>query len=123
EKELPIHAVAVLHLALQRLQQRVKDPGLSPAPVAAVDRRPRPVALGQIPPRRARAQNPENAVQDRPVILPRSPRLGSRRQERLDHAPLSIAQLMTASRNNQPSTARILQLLKPPYVTPAFAYR
>src|SRR5690606_2216644 len=123
EKQLPVHAVAVLHLALQRLEQRVKDPGLSPPPVAAVDRRPRPVALGQIPPGSARAQNPENAVQDRPIILPGPPRLRSRRQQRLDHTPLSIAQLMTSSRNNQPSTSGILQLLKPHYVTPEFAYR
>src|SRR5690606_7100594 len=84
------------------------------APGAAVDRRPRPVALGQIPPRRARAQNPENAGLDRPVVLPRSPRLGSRRHERHVHTPLRIPQVMTSSCNNQPATSKTLQLPIPP---------
>src|SRR5438477_387437 len=57
---------------VQFVEQRGGDPDpwaiAAPAMEAAEDRRPGPLALGEVAPRRAGMQDPEDAVDDRPVI-------------------------------------------------------
>ena len=90
-------AVDHLDLAVVRLDdgvhQAIPDARLAPAIEAVVGRRVRPVTLGQIAPRRARAQHPEDAVENTPVVL----RFGASpvgRQERLDSAPLEVGEIV-----------------------------
>lgn len=53
------------------------------------------VAFGQITPRRTGSQNPENAVQHTPLIYARHASwfVG---QQRLDHAPFEVGQIISA---------------------------
>jgi len=90
-------AVDHLHLAVVSLDdsihQAIPDACLAPAVEAIVGGRVRPVSLRQIAPRRPRAQHPEDAVENTPVVL----RFGAspvRRQERLDNAPLEVGQVV-----------------------------
>lgn len=90
-------AVDHLHVAVMRLDdgihQPIPDAGFSPAVEAVVDCRARPVTLRQVAPRRARAQHPENAVENPPIVDPRdAPRLVGKM--RLDRLPLEIRQLI-----------------------------
>src|SRR5207237_5712640 len=72
----------------------VPNSRLSPPYEAVVAGRGRAELLRQSPPRRAGPQHPEDPVQDPPIIHPRYPaRLV--RQQRRDHAPLEIAQLVS----------------------------
>ena len=93
------HARAVdhLHLAVVRLDnsvhQAIPDACLAPPVEAIVDRRVGPVALGQIAPRRARAQDEEHAVDDLPVVLGLRP-AAIHGQQRLDDAPLEVGQVV-----------------------------
>ena len=90
-------AVDHLHLAIVHLDhgihQAIPDACLAPAVEAIVGGCVRPVSLRQIAPRRARAQHPEDAVENTPVVL----RFGASpvgRQERLDNAPLEVGQVV-----------------------------
>ena len=90
-------AVDHLHLAVVRfhdgIHQSIPDTRLPPTVEAIVDSGVRPVAFGQIAPRRARAENVEHAVDDLSVVL----RLGPspvHRQKRLDDAPLEVGQVV-----------------------------
>ena len=57
----------------------------------------RPVVLRKVPPRGPGAKHPQNAVQHPPVIHPRhTPWLV--RQQRLDHTPFEVSQIVTAHR-------------------------
>jgi hypothetical protein len=56
---------------------------------------PRPVPLGQISPRGAGAQLPQDPVDHLPVITPPPPSTSHRRQQRLDPGPCPIGQLTT----------------------------
>ena len=92
-------AVDHLHLAAVGLHdgihQSVPDARFAPAIETVVDRRVGAVALGQIAPRRAGAQDVENAVDDLPVVL----RLGPapiHRQHRLDDTPLEVREIVTS---------------------------
>jgi hypothetical protein len=77
------------------VHQPIPDACPSPAHEAVVARCPWPIALGQVTPRRTRAQHPENAVQHPPVINAlNAPRLV--RQQRRDHAPLKVGQIIAA---------------------------
>ena len=91
-------AVDHLHLAVVRLHdgvhQLVPDTGLSPPVEAIVDRRERPVALRQIAPRTARAQDVEYAVEDLPVVLRLRP-APTHGKQRLYDAPLEVCQVAT----------------------------
>ena len=66
-------AVDHLHLAIVRFRHRVHETiphaGLSPAVEAIVGRRVRPVSAGQISPRCARAQHPEDPVENASIVL------------------------------------------------------
>lgn len=77
------------------VHQPVPHARLLPAHHAVLAGCPRSIALGKITPRRTRTQQPENAVQNPPVITPRA---ASRpvRQQRRDHAPLDIGQNLAA---------------------------
>lgn len=86
-----------LHLAVvcldDGIHQAIPDACLAPAVEAIVGGRVRPVSLRQIAPRRASAQHPEDAVENTPIVL----RFGAspvRWQQRLDDAPLEIAQVV-----------------------------
>lgn len=90
-------AVDHLHLAVVRLDhgihQAIPDASLAPAVEAIVGAGVRPVSLRQIAPRRARAQHPEDAVENAAIVL----RFGTspvRRQQRLDNTPLEVGQLV-----------------------------
>ena len=52
----------------ERVHQPVPHPRPSPAHEVVVARGPRPIALGQVAPRRSRAQHPEDAIQHLSVI-------------------------------------------------------
>src|SRR3979490_1761153 len=91
-------AVDHLHVAVVGLAYAAPDAvpnsRLAPPSEALVAGRGRAQLLRQSPPRRAGPQYPEDPVQDPPIIHPRHPaRLV--RQQRRDHAPLEIAQLVS----------------------------
>src|SRR5262245_63085693 len=90
------HAPATGRTLGQRAEHRAPPPALGPAIEAVIGRRVRPISLRQVPPRRARAQNEKDAIQNPPIILPRpATRLLARatRQQRLDDRPLPIRQV------------------------------
>jgi len=98
-----------LHLAVVRGDHRVHEPVpyacFAPAVEAVVDRRRRSVALGDVRPGRARAQDPENPVQNSPVIdAGNAARLVW--QHRLDRLPLEIRQIVA---RHDPSPFRELE--------------
>lgn len=86
-----------LHIAVVGLDdgihQPIPDAGLAPTIEAVVRSRVGPVSLRHIPPGRAGAQHPEDAVQDATVFLwlAASP---TRRQVLLDHAPLEVGKIV-----------------------------
>src|SRR5262245_30310218 len=90
-------AVDHLHLAVVSLDdsvhQAIPDAGLAPPIEAVVGRGIGPVSFGKIAPRCACAQNPENAVENTPIVLElhAAPVL---RQQRLDDAPLEVCKIV-----------------------------
>lgn len=87
-----------LHPAVVRLDdgihQLVPDACFPPAVEAIVSGRIRPISLGQIAPRCARAQNPEDAVENLAVVLRLRP-TPIQRQQRFDNAPLKVGQIVS----------------------------
>ena len=90
-------AVDHLHLAVvgfhDRVHHPISDAGFAPAVEAIVDGRVRTIALGQIAPRAARAQDIEHAVEGLPVVLRLRPAT-IHGQQRLDDAPLEVGQIV-----------------------------
>ena len=90
-----------LHVALVRrddgVHETVPHARLSPPIEAIVDRRRRPVALGQVGPGRAGPQHPKNAVQHTTVVHARNPAwfIGKMRSDR---PPLEVRQIVAAHR-------------------------
>jgi len=86
-----------LHVAIVRLNdgvhQSVPDPSFAPAVEAIVGRRVWTISLRHVPPRRACAQHPEDTVEDAPILL-RFDAAPLRRQQRLDHAPLEVREIV-----------------------------
>src|SRR5262245_33801703 len=76
----------------QRLENLQPHARLGPAVEPIVGRRVWPIALRQVPPRRAGTQDEENTVQNPPIILPRHAP-GLVRQHRCDQQPLPIRQI------------------------------
>src|SRR5690606_29735036 len=96
--DFPIEVTVRIRILLDAGKSRVRAAGLAPALKAAVDRGPRAVALGQVPPWRTGAQNPQDAVQDAAMVCRRSSCMGSlRRQQRLESCPLFIREFMSVS--------------------------
>ena len=90
-------AVDHLHLAVVGLDdgvhQAVPDAGFAPPIEAVVGRRVRAISFGQIPPRRAGTQHPEDTVENTSIVLGfhAAPLL---RQQRLDDAPLEVCEIV-----------------------------
>lgn len=74
--QLDVRAIDVTELAISVLRDQLQHPGeqirATPAPKPSVDRTPRSERRRQIPPGHARAQNVEDATDNRAVILRRS---------------------------------------------------
>lgn len=91
-----------LDVAVMRGSNRIHDaipyPGLCPTPEAVVAGCMGTITLGQVGPGGATAQHPENAVQNPSVIHPRNTP-GLPGQNRLDHRPFEIAQIVTCHPN------------------------
>lgn len=77
------------------VHQSVPNARLSPSHEAVVAGGTRAVALGQVAPRRPGAQHPEDAVQYTTIIDARHAS-GLVGQQRLDHAPLEVGQIISA---------------------------
>src|SRR5262249_13495644 len=94
---------------LQVDQQMREDPGpravTGPAPEATVDRLPGAVALRDVAPGRPRVEAPQDAVEDAPMVLPRSTApilMGRVREEPLDALPLHLRKFITSSHGRPP---------------------
>lgn len=61
-------ASANAELAFQRVEQLLPYTGMTPAAKTPVNRLPRAVAFRQMPPMRARKQNPQTSVHERRII-------------------------------------------------------
>jgi hypothetical protein len=99
----PAEGIVVGGLRLPRGQHPIPDPGRVPAPKPAVDGLPGSVPLGQIPPGGAGAQEPEDAVEDRAVILGRPPRARALwGQQRGEPLPLLVRPVVSSLRAHLP---------------------
>jgi hypothetical protein len=97
--------IAVISLC-DRVHDAIPDACLAPAVEAVVAGRIGPVALWQIPPGHARAQDPEDAVQDPPVVDPgHAPRLVG--QQGLDHRPFEIGQIVASTHDPAPTVWKL----------------
>ena len=100
--DLPIHVAFPLQGRLYFGKQL--DPGtrLAPALKATVDGGPLPIALWHISPGCPGAQDPQDAVQDLPMILRRSPSQFFRYWEQtFQSLPLLVGQVASVSHGNQ----------------------
>jgi hypothetical protein len=97
EVQAPIDLALRVRLGLQRGEDPVPDPGLAPAVEPARDGADRAVALGQVAPRRAGAQDPQDAAHDPAVVVVRPPGPRPlRRQQGLQPRPLPVTQVETS---------------------------
>src|SRR3954453_21653718 len=97
EMQAPVHLVAFLGLRLRPRDYPLPYPRRAPAVEPARHRPDRAIALRQVAPRRASAQNPQNAVQDGTVVMVRPARtrpLG--RQQWLQAPPLRVRQIIAS---------------------------
>ncbi len=68
----PVQFPGGIGVGLHRGEEAVPDPGLFPAIEPGGDGGGGPIAGGQVGPGRAGAQDPEDAVDDRPVVVARA---------------------------------------------------
>jgi hypothetical protein len=90
----------------QALQQTIKPSGSLPQLEAAMTRLVRWIARGQVVPRRAGAQHPQHAVQDRARIHPRaSAAIGATAgaEGRFEHGPLGVGQVHAVEYDGDPT--------------------
>jgi len=92
-----IEFAPVAQVLRQRVQDLREDPPAGPLLEPAMTRRVRGIAVGNIVPRRPRAQHPENAVEHFAVVAPRAAatiganlRLGN---QRCDDGPLFVLEV------------------------------
>lgn len=84
------------------------DACLSPSHEAVVAGGARAVALGQIAPGRTGSQHPEDAIQHAAIVHARhASRLVG--QQRLDHAPLEVGQVVSAHANPESGGSRLVK--------------
>lgn len=104
----PVHLADRVQVLLHPDQQTVPRAVGRPAAEPLVGGLPRPVPLGQIPPRGPRGQLPQDRVDDFPPVPHRTPQPGHR-QQRLDPLPRLISQLMPTHHTptTNPTTLRI----------------
>src|SRR3712207_4387459 len=94
--QVPVEQARCIGIGLQGLKHALPEPGLTPAIKAARHRPDRAVALGEIAPGRAHAQDPQDAVQDGAVFVVRPARARPFwRQQRFQTPPLRIRQCVT----------------------------
>src|SRR6266571_2037239 len=79
--------------ACQRLEYRIPHPELAPAGEAHEGRIPLAISFGQVAPRRARAQYPENAVHRSPLVRNGRTTLAPIRQQRIENVPFRVRQI------------------------------
>ena len=93
---LPIDLPIGITLLLQGFQHALPNPGLLPPIKPACDSLPAAVALGEIAPGRSSANQQEEGVDDRAMVIVRS--AGERllwREERSEPLPLMIGEFMS----------------------------
>lgn len=88
------------------VHQPIPDACLPPSHKAVVAGGARPVALGQVAPWCSRSKHPEDAVQRAAVIDARHAS-GLVGQERLDHAPFEVGQIISAHTDAESEVATI----------------
>ena len=97
EMQAPVDPALAVSASLERLQDALPDPGLAPAVEPARHGADRAITLGQVLPGRPGAVDPENAIDDRAVIVVRPPRARLLRgQQRFQPLPLYISQIVTS---------------------------
>jgi hypothetical protein len=74
--DLPIDLALTIRWGLRASKNALPDPGPAPPVEATGHRAPGAIALGQVAPRRTRAEEPQDTVQDAAVVHGRPPRLG-----------------------------------------------
>jgi len=99
--EFEINSVHLPRSGLQCIQQALPRPVLLPATETVIHRRPRTVALGQVPPRSTRAQHPKNTIQNAAMRLVRTTGLSRtfRWKQRLKQLELFIRKIITCHWN------------------------
>ena len=91
--DAPVDPASSIGLGVHLRKDAVPEARLLPSVEAPGHCGPAPVAFGQVPPRRTRAQDPQDAVNDLPVIDRRSASMGFLRwQQRLQPLPLLVGQ-------------------------------
>ena len=95
EPHFPVHGALRLGGSLELLQELLPEALPLPAAQPVMTGLPGAVALGQIPPGSAGAQDPQDPVDDPPVVFIGMPALARplRRQQRLQAVPLGIRQV------------------------------
>jgi hypothetical protein len=69
ETDFPIDDAGGIGVRVEVRQDALPDTGLLPAPETLVDGGPPPIPLGHIAPRRSRSQDPEDPMNDRPMVM------------------------------------------------------
>ena len=101
EVQGPVNPPPSIGVGLQAFQDAPPDTGLAPAIEAAGHRTGRAVTLRQVLPGRSGPQDPENAVENAPVVVVRAPGFGfMRRQRRLKALPLLVCQFISSHSRN-----------------------
>lgn len=70
--DFPLDISLLIGFDLQAFEQLLPQPFFAPFVKATVDRFPRPISIGQVAPRGACVQNPENAVNNFSMAFSRS---------------------------------------------------
>lgn len=97
EVQVPVQQTRGIRLSLQGLEHTLPEACLTPAVEAARHRSGRSVALRQISPGRARAQHPEDAVDDGAVVVIGAARPRPLRgQQRRQALPLLVRQFIAS---------------------------
>src|SRR5262245_38509515 len=89
------HEVFVLAVFGENVEDAFPDAALGPAGEAGVDALPFSVSLQQIMPVRARAQHPQDTVDEQTIVLGSAARIaGLAREQAFDPPPLCVGQLV-----------------------------
>ena len=95
--QVPIDVPARIGRRLQTSQHTLPDPGTAPTIEPARHRPDRPIAPRQIAPRRTGTMDPQNAIQNAPVVLIGAPRARSLgRQQWRQALPLRVRQITSS---------------------------
>jgi hypothetical protein len=88
--DAPVNLAGGIGASLDLRKDAVPEARPAPAVEAACDGGPRTVTLRQVPPRRTRAHDPQDAVDDLAMIGRRASGMGLLWQERLQSLPLFV---------------------------------